>query len=293
MPEALRISSAENPRVKAVVKLREQRERRRTGLFVAEGRRQIERALAAGLRMVEMYVCSELAGVGDSGDPGRRPAAGLCPGLTPGLTPGVTPGVTPVQVTAAVMRKMAYRENPEAVLAVVEQPVWSLNDMARTEKGALWLVTVGVTKPGNLGAMVRSAEAAGGAGVLVAAGVVDAFNPNAIHASTGAVLGLPVVAATSDAVIAFLLQRQARIVAAVVGATAAYTEAPLTGEVALVIGAEDTGLDERWRAAAREHGASVAIPMHGRIVDSLNASTAAAVLLFEAVRQRGLGISDL
>ncbi len=281
MSASMRLSSADNPRVKAVVRLGEQRERRKTGLFVAEGRRQIQRALAAKLTLVEWFACDELTQTQD-----EPVLATLRGAAQPGFV--VTPGI---------MGKMAYRQNPEALLAVFEQRLWTLEalDTATNQAsggavaeggGRLWLVAVGTTKPGNLGAMLRSAEAAGAAGLLVADGVVDPFNPNVIHASTGAVFELPMVAESSEAIMAWLVARGAKIAAAVVGAQTPHTQADLTGEVALVIGAEDTGLDEHWRQAAQNHGTPVAIPMRGRVVDSLNASTAAAVLLFEAVRQR-------
>ncbi len=283
MQVPLRLTSVDNPRIKAVVRLGEQRERRKTGLFVAEGRRQIQRALEAELEIVEWFACEELLNQDEDAALLTRlrelPQAGFI-------------------VTPAIMGKLAYRQNPEALLAVFEQRNWTLADLdrhhqhedtqrGRDEQGRLWLVAVGTTKPGNLGAMMRSAEAAGASGLLVADGVVDVFNPNAIHASTAAAFVLPTIAASSAEIIAWLVKRQAKIAAAIVGASTLHTQADLTGEVALVIGAEDTGLDETWRQAAAEHGTPIAIPMRGRVVDSLNASTAAAILLFEAVRQRG------
>jgi TrmH family RNA methyltransferase len=201
------------------------------------------------------------------------------------------------EVTDTLLRKLAYQENPEGVLGVFEQAGRTLADFAaasqrpgpagpgpsRAPAGAdLFLVAVGLAKPGNLGAMARTAEAAGATGLLVADSVVDVYNPNAIRASTGAVFTLPVAAAPSDEVRRFLRGRGVRVVAAAPAAAEAYDRADLTGPVALVIGAEDAGLDDSWRHA----GQAVRIPMHAAAVDSLNASVAAAVLLFEAVRQR-------
>jgi TrmH family RNA methyltransferase len=240
------ISSVDNPRVKDVLRLRKARERRRTGLFVAEGRREVERARAAGLNVVATYFAPTLLTWGE-GD----------------------------EVSERVLAKMSYRAEPEGVLAVVEAP-----QRAIPSGGTLYLVAVGIEKPGNLGAMARSAEAAGADALLVADAEADPWNPNAIRASTGAVFTLPVVETTLDEIEAL----GPRIVAAVVGAPTAYTQTDLTQPTALVVGAEDVGLDERWRAAAEEH---VAIPLRGRTTDSLNAATAAAILLFEAVRQRG------
>jgi RNA methyltransferase, TrmH family len=242
------ISSTDNPRVKDVLRLRVGRERRRAGLFLAEGPREVGRALAAGLTVTAIYHAPE---------------------LLPDWPHGGE------EVSARVLARMSYRADPEGVLAVVETPV------AAVPAGAtLVLVAVGVEKPGNLGAFARSADAAGADALVVADAATDPWSPNAIRASTGAVFTLPVVEATLDDVLALPLQR----VAAVVDAPTAHSAADLRAPTALLVGSEDAGLDERWRDAA---DLQVSIPMHPRSVDSLNTSTAAAILLFEAVRQRG------
>ena len=174
-----------------------------------------------------------------------------------------------------VLAKMAYRAEPEGVLAIFEAPAREL-----PRGGMLYLVAVGIEKPGNLGAMARTAEAAGADALVVAEGEADVWNPNAIRASTGAVFTLPVVEAGLDEVRGLGV----RLVAAVVDAPTRYSDADLSAPAALVVGAEDEGLDERWRAAA---DLAVSIPVRGAAADSLNAATAAAILLFEAVRQRG------
>ena len=246
------ITSVDNARVKEVLRLRRSRERRALGLFDVEGMRELARARLAGLRIQAVYSAPELVG-GDARSPALDGAE---------------------EVSARVHRHMSYRAEPEGVLAVVEAPHRELPADA-----TLVLVAVGVEKPGNLGAMARSAEAAGADALLVADGAFDPWNPNAIRASTGAVFTLPIVAATLDDVRALTLRR----VAAVVGAEQLYTDVDLTGPTALIVGAEDEGLSDEWRAAA---DSTVAIPMSGRSTDSLNASVAAGVLLFEAVRQR-------
>jgi TrmH family RNA methyltransferase len=179
------------------------------------------------------------------------------------------------EVSERVLAKMAYRTEPEGVLAVVEAPE---RQLPRT--GDLYLVTVGLEKPGNLGAMARSAEAAGADALVVAEAQADIWNPNAIRASTGAVFTLPVVEATLSEVEGL----DVALVAAVVGAPTRYTDADLSRSTALVVGAEDKGLSQPWRDAA---GLEVSIPVRSGTTDSLNAATAAAVLLYEAVRQRG------
>jgi TrmH family RNA methyltransferase len=241
------ITSVDNPRVKEVLRLRKGRERRRVGLFVAEGPREVERALSAGLNVQAAYVARELL------PDWPHPAD---------------------EVSARVLAKMAYRAEPEGVLAVVEQPRRAL-----PRDATLLLVAVGIEKPGNLGAMARTADAAGADGLLVVDASVDPWNPNAIRASTGAVFTLPIVDATRADVAALPQQK----VAAVLGTRRAHTDSDYTRPTAFLVGAEDAGLPEAYRALA---DVQVEIPMHGTTVDSLNAGTAAAVLLFEARRQR-------
>jgi len=178
-------------------------------------------------------------------------------------------------VSARVLAKMAYRAEPEGVLAIVEIPQRELPAHA-----SLLLVAVGIEKPGNLGAMARTADAAGADALLVGDAQSDPWNPNAIRASTGSVFTLPIVDVTTDDVGGLPHTK----IAATLGAAARHTDADYIRPTAFLIGAEDDGLPEAWRTLA---DVEVAIPMHARTADSLNASTAAAVLLFEAVRQRG------
>jgi TrmH family RNA methyltransferase len=242
------ITSTENARVKEVLRWRTARGRRREGVFVAEGPREVGRALEAGLVVRHTYVAPE---------------------LLPDWAHGGE------EVSARVLAKMSYRAEPEGVLAVFEVPRRELPTGA-----TLVLVAVGIEKPGNLGAMARTADAAGADALLVADGACDPWNPNSIRASTGAVFTLPILSSTLADVSDLPLQK----VAAVVGRGTRYTDVDLTPPTALLIGAEDQGLDESWLAAA---DLQVTLPMHARVVDSLNASTAAAVLLYETLRQRG------
>ncbi len=239
------ISSVDNPRVKDLVRLRKARERRRSGLFVAEGPREVERARSAGLTIVATY-----------------------------FAPSLLDWPEGEEVSERVLAKMAYRAEPEGVIAVVEAPHREL-----PTNGSLYLVAVGIEKPGNLGAMARTADAAGADALVVAEAQADPWNPNAIRASTGAVFSLPVVEATLDEIRAL----PTRLVAAVPDAPTAYTEVDLTARTTLAIGAEDVGLPDPWIEAA---DFSVSIPLHAATTDSLNAATAAAIILFEARRQR-------
>jgi TrmH family RNA methyltransferase len=241
------INSTDNPRIKAAWALRSSAERRASGLFLAEGPREVERATAAGLRVVEAY---------------HAPALLDWPGAQP--------------VSERVLAKLAYRARPEGVVAVIEAPRFRL-----PAAGTLYLVGVGVEKPGNLGAIARSAEAAGADALLVAEAAADPFNPNAIRASTGAVFSLPILETTLEQVQGLPVS----LVAAVVGAGTPPDRVDLRRPVAIAVGAEDAGLPQSWQEAADEQ---VSIPIRaGAAVDSLNTSVAAAVLLFEAVRQRG------
>ena len=242
------ITSTDNPRVKEVLRLRRSAERRRSGLFVAEGRREVERAAAAGLAVRAVYVAPELIDDWHSG------------------------GAT--EVSRRVLTRMSYRAEPDGVLAVVEAPRRQIPD-----DPTLLLVAVGIEKPGNLGAMARTADAAGADALLVGDAQADPWNPNAIRASTGAVFTLPIVETAREELEALPVQK----VAAALGAMSAYADADLTKPTAILIGAEDAGLPGAWRAVA---DVEVEIPMRGTTADSLNASAAAAILLFEAVRQR-------
>jgi RNA methyltransferase, TrmH family len=215
------------------------------------------------------------AAAGDSCAPYRRPVdppSTSMPGNRLDVSDDLGGGVE--EVSARVLAKMAYRGEPEGVLGVFEIPQREL-----PVEPTLILVAVRIEKPGNLGAMARTADAAGADALLVADAAADPWNPNAIRASTGAVFTLPILDATLDDVRALPVQT----VAAVVAAPTPYTGADLTLPTALVVGAEDEGLDAAWCEAA---DLQVSVPMSARTADSLNAATTAAILLFEAVRQR-------
>ncbi|MGN6798674.1 MAG: TrmH family RNA methyltransferase [Gaiellaceae bacterium] len=240
------ITSVDNPRVKDVLRLRKARGRRLAGLFVAEGPREVARARDAGLTITAIYFAPALI-AWDDGE----------------------------EVDERVLRKMSYRDEPEGVIAVVEIPQRSLPD-----DSTLLLVAVGIEKPGNLGAMARTADAAGADALLVGDAECDPWNPNAIRASTGSVFSLPIVAVTADQIRELAHTK----VAATVGADTVFTTPDYTARTAFLVGAEDVGLGSAWQSLADLH---VAIPMEqNAAADSLNASTAAALLLYEAVRQR-------
>ncbi len=272
MTEQTVITSLQNPRVKALVKLRDQRGRRKTGLFIAEGMRAVERARAANLRIGSIWTCNELLK------------------NTGGLPLGTAPDCEIISVSAAVFNKVAYVREPEGILAVCEPPTWSVDALPTTDASTVDLVAVGTEKPGNLGAMVRTADLAGCRSVVAAGTPVDAMNPNAIRASTGAVFAMPTLSMAEDEAIAYLTDRRVRVIAAVVDGEVPHTRADYTRPCAVIIGPEDKGLSQAWKdAAGRTGGQCVRIETTGRSADSLNASVAAGVLLFEAVRQRRVG----
>ncbi len=270
------ITSLTNPRVKRVMKWRKPRERRRDGVLIAEGSREVERAFAAGLTPIHLFIAPASFDRNIDTKLSSRDAT--------------RPRVSPTHVSAEVLAQMAYHRKPEGVLAVFEAPVHTLGTLP-APLNPLYLVAVGSEKPGNLGAMVRSAAAAGCDAVLAVGPVVDTFNPNAIRNSTGAVFSLPVVTVERDVdAIAWLRSRDVRIAAALVDGDVPHHAADFTGPLALVVGPEHAGLNDAWRLAA-DLPLTIAMPGTAgaaHAVDSLNASTAAAVLLFEAVRQRTL-----
>ncbi len=261
------ITSTQNPRIKEVVRLRTSRERRHSGRILIDGEREIARALEAGVEIVELYF---------SPDAARRPKAGDL------IEAAQRAGVELIDVGELVFAKIAYGDRHEGFVAVAERPRRTLADL-RLGPASLVAVVEGVEKPGNLGAILRSADAAGVEALIAADPRTDVYGPNAIRASLGAVFCVPMVEATAAEAAAWLHASGARIFAASPTAERSYTDADFRGATAFVFGAEAGGLSPAWSGAEIE---PVAIPMRGG-VDSLNVSAAAAILFYEARRQRG------
>lgn len=259
MPDP-QITSSANPRIKRLVKLHTRRERDRSGEFLVEGRREVERALAAGGDISELYVA-----VDGNGAPWAPPS-----------------GVAATTVSADAIAKASYRRGKDVVLAVARQFSTSLQSLEVGEHPLL-LIVEAIEKPGNLGTMLRTADAAGIDGLIVCDPTTDVFNPNVVRASLGTLFTVPLATAPTTEVISWLRDRAVSVAATSPAADTPYTEADLTGAVAIAVGSESHGLSEAWLSA----GAGVHIPMAGSI-DSLNAAASAAILLFEAVRQRQL-----
>ena len=261
-----RITSLHNPRIKEVLRLQDKAaERRRQGLTLVEGYRELANARQAGWPVATLLLCAELAG--------EEIARELAQPARPyELLP----------VSAAVFAKLAVRERSDGVLALLRTPTRTLAGL-HLPPNPLLLVLEAVEKPGNLGAILRTADAAPAHAVLVGDPRTDLYNPNVIRASLGGIFTVPTVAAPMPEILAFLREKGIRTFAAALADEAKpYTVTSFSGPTALVLGTEADGLTPATRQACDE---TVIIPMRG-VLDSLNVSVAAAVLTFEAVRQR-------
>ncbi|MHA3701213.1 TrmH family RNA methyltransferase [Jatrophihabitans sp. YIM 134969] len=260
------ITSPANGRVKDLAAVRRRRHRDRGDTTVVEGREEILLALDAGVVPREFWFAPDFD---------RELPDGL-------LDRFVAQGVDLVQTSRAVFEKLAYRESPDGWLAVVPAPGRPLADLDLTDT-PLVVICESVEKPGNLGALLRTADAAGVDAVVSADPRSDWGNPNVVRASKGTVFSVPIAAADSADVLAWLREHGIAVVVGTPDADDLYTDADLTGAVAIVVGTEKQGVTAVWRDAA---DLTVRIPMRGR-ADSLNVATSAALLVFEAVRQRG------
>lgn len=284
------ITSVQNPRVKAVVALQQKSaERRRTGLFVVEGRREVEHCVEMGLEVVEVFVCEEMGGwncdqVAANRTEEMKKTEGMkeAEGMKETKKAEGMRGVKVTEVTRGVYEKMAYRGGTEGVMAVVKSEERRLEELELREN-PLIVVVERVEKPGNLGAILRSADAAGADAVVVCDPLTDLWNPNLIRSSIGAVFTVPCVACGSEECIEFLKAHGIQILTAQLQDSELYYDTDMRRGTAIVMGTEATGLTDVWREAADAH---IRIPMLGRL-DSLNVSVSAAILLYEAVRQRG------
>jgi len=266
MEDILKIESPRNPRVKAVTKLRKASVRRKTGRTLAEGFREIKRAVECGWTFEELYFCPELY------QNEREAELIFCVRKS---------GTRIFQCSETAFRKMSYRDTPDGLLALSPLVGRKLDELKLSENPLL-LVAERIEKPGNLGTMLRTADGAGADAVIVCNPATDINNPNVIRASLGTLFHLPVAEATPNELFPWLEKHGIQTVAATPGGRLEYTEADLTCPTAIAVGAEDTGLSTEWLARAKVR---VKIPMLGKN-DSLNVSVSAALLLYEALRQR-------
>ncbi len=283
------ITSAQNRKVKELLTLVEKsKARSAAGLFVVEGQRELGHCLDAGFIPETLFICGEVMAVQNNAVNGAKTGH-----LTENIegkdgldaliakAEALNPRLGVVQIPAFLYEKVAYRGSTEGIIAEVHSVPRSLEDLRLGER-PLVMVLESVEKPGNLGAVLRSADAAGADAVIVCDPLTDIWNPNLIRSSVGAVFSVPVAVCTSADAIAFLKERGIRILTAQLQDSEWYYDTDMTGATALVMGTESTGLTQAWRDSADAH---IKIPMLGRL-DSLNVSVSAAVLLYEAVRQR-------
>lgn len=326
------LTSASNPKIKKLIALQQKSsERRESGLFVVEGRREIEHCVNAGYVVDSVFYCPELAGVSSlqslmseafdeaaaslTDTPSLKGAdlRGRCPRMTPAapcsnilllqnartagrsderenaFNAAESKGMTAFrprffQVSKEIYEKIAYRESTEGVIAEVRTRDLKLEDL-QLGRNPLIMVLESVEKPGNLGAVLRSADASGVTAVLVCDPKTDLYNPNLIRASIGAIFTVPCVACSSEDAIKFLKDNNIQILTAQLQDSSLYYDCDMKSGTAIVMGTEATGLTAIWRKAADAH---IRIPMLGRL-DSLNVSVSAAILLYESVRQRNNG----
>ena len=290
------ITSAQNPKFKHLLLLQEKsKARREQGLFVVEGRRELRHCLEAGYKVRTVFVCPEIADSSEVMDLLRMTKQATCHSeqatchseqatchseqATCHSERSEESSV--MEIPEALYRKAAYRESTEGIIAEVEYKTLGLNDLHLPEN-PLVMVLESVEKPGNLGAVLRSADAAKADAVFICDPLTDLYNPNLIRASIGAIFTVPTVAVSSEEAIAFLQAHDIQILTAQLQDSSLYYDVDMKRGTALVMGTESTGLTPLWRQAATAH---IRIPMLGKL-DSLNVSVSAAILLFEAVRQR-------
>lgn len=256
-----KITSLQNALIKKVQALREARGRRDAGMTIIDGAREIKRAFEAGIIFSEVFYVQ-----------GQQDAL---------LKQLSVRKIESVEVSGNVMEKIAYGERHEGIIAVIKTPLLTFKDL-KLSKEPLVVVLESLEKPGNLGAVLRTCDGVGVEAVLVCDPKTDVYNPNVIRSSTGVVFKIPVVCATPEEIFSFLKSKKIKICASTPTAQKLYTQADFRGAWGLVLGSETEGLSDFWLLAANM---TVKIPMNG-LADSLNVSIAAAIILYEALRQR-------
>lgn len=258
------ITSAQNPKIRTLLELQEKsRTRKKTGLFVVEGRRELLHCIEAGYEPHTVFVCTEILKQEEIEE-----IAGKCE-------------CSFIGIPQHLYDKVAYRGGTEGVIAELHCKEMTLESIELPDN-PLVVVLESVEKPGNLGAVLRSADASGVDAVIVCDPLTDIYNPNLIRSSIGAIFTVPVATATSEETISWLKANGIRIYTAQLQDSEWYYDTDMKGGTAIVMGTEATGLTDVWRKAADAH---IKIPMLGKL-DSLNVSVSAAILMFEAVRQR-------
>lgn len=260
------ITSIQNPKVKLLLQLQQKSsERRKTGLFIVEGRRELLHCIEAGYEVDTIFYCPSVMGEGEETE----------------AVMALLPQYRNFEVSKEVYDKVAYRGGTEGVIAEVKTRSLTLGDL-KLKPNPLLVVLESVEKPGNLGAILRSADASGVDAVIVCDPLTDLYNPNLIRSSIGGIFSVPCVACSSEECIDFLKTNGIQILTAQLQDSSLYYDTDMKRATAIIMGTEATGLTDQWRKAADAH---IRIPMLGKL-DSLNVSTSAAILMYEAVRQR-------
>lgn len=261
-----RITSLSNPQVKKIAKLRERRFREETGLTIVEGIREMLCARENSVELIEVYVCPDLL---------------LTRNKEMILTEISSWNISTIETTKRMFSKIAFGDRKEGILAVCRQPKISFEDFTLS-RVPLLVIVVSVEKPGNLGAILRVCDGASVDAVLLCEGATDIYNPNVIRASLGTVFSVKVVQSSNEAALKFLHKRKIKVCSTLPDAKTIYTKASLRGPVGIVLGNEQMGLNNFWK---RNSALKIKIPMKGK-ADSLNVSATAAIVVYEAIRQR-------
>ena len=262
------ITSIHNPLIKQIVLLQEKsRERRKTNLFVIEGLREISLALKGGYILKTLLFCSEIISEEEFLN----------------LKESANSETELIEITSEIYQKLAYRSSTEGVIAIAETKDLNISNLKLETKNPLFLIAEATEKPGNMGALLRTADAAKVDAVIIANPKTDLFNPNIIRSSVGCLFTNSVFTGSTSEIISFLKTNKINIYCAALQASIPYHTIDFSGASAIVVGTEDTGLSETWLQNSTQN---IIIPMAGEI-DSLNVSVAAGIIIFEAKRQRG------
>jgi len=260
-----KIESLSNPRVKALVKLRDRKARKSTGLTIVEGLREISRAIKSGINVQEFYVCRKLL---------KSDGKSI-------VDASLKSGVAIFDVDEKIMSKISYGDKKDGML-VVCRPVAKTLESIKLSPKPLIVVVEGIEKPGNVGAILRTCDGAGVDALIVTDGLTDLYNPNVIRASLGTVFSVPIVTSENKKTLEFLKKKKVSVCATVPLAKKVYFAENLSGPLAIVMGSEQKGLTEFWK---KNSDIKVNVPMEGS-ADSLNVSATTAILVYEALKQR-------
>ena len=263
------ITSLQNARIKAAIRLRDRKGREQQSRIIIDGLREIRRAYEAGVEFKELFTCESLIESQEARDV---------------LSSAEAYGYQCIEVSPQVWEKLTFGNRQDGLLVVATPPSKTLSDLERSQRPFI-VILDGVEKPGNVGAVIRTADGAGADAVILTNSATDIYNPNAIRSSIGTIFHTPVVSATCTDAIEWLRQNDIMTFLAIVSdATVIYTELQFPQATAIVLGSEAHGISEPWRSAKDFH--HMHLPMRGA-ADSLNVSAATAALLYEVVRQRG------